>query len=66
VPQRDTNLRHDEIIIAVELPARGFAANYTYLKIRDRLSYACARAHAVGLELDGGSIRRRLHWRRRA
>jgi len=24
----------------VELPARGFVANYTYLKIRDRLSYA--------------------------
>ena len=42
VPQRDTNLRHDEIITAVELPAQGFAANYTYLKIRDRLSYAFA------------------------
>src|SRR5439155_9457194 len=34
-PQRDTNLESDEIVTAVELPARGFAANYTYLKIRD-------------------------------
>src|SRR6185436_18719210 len=38
-PQRDTNLGADELITAVELPSRGFAANYTYLKIRDRLSY---------------------------
>ncbi len=41
-PQRDTNLQPNEIVTAVELPARGFAANYTYLKIRDRLSYAFA------------------------
>ena len=38
-PQRDTNLGDDEIITAVELPANGFSANYSYLKIRDRLSY---------------------------
>src|ERR1700738_713031 len=30
-PQRDTNLQPDEIVTAVELPARGFAAHYTYL-----------------------------------
>src|SRR5262249_18275558 len=41
-PQTDTNLAPDEIVTAVELPARGFASNYTYLKIRDRLSYAFA------------------------
>src|SRR5262245_26702692 len=41
-PQRDTNLQPNEIVTAVELPARGFASNYTYLKIRDRLSYAFA------------------------
>src|SRR5947209_9249093 len=41
-PQRDTNLHANEIITAIELPARGFAQNYTYLKIRDRLSYAFA------------------------
>ena len=53
-PQRDTNLQPDEIITAVELPAQGFAANYTYLKIRDRLSYAFALVSvAAALELDG-------------
>jgi xanthine dehydrogenase YagS FAD-binding subunit len=57
-PQRDTNLRADEIVTAVELPARGFAANYTYLKIRDRLSYAFALVSvAAALELDQGTIK---------
>jgi len=57
-PQRDTNLGSDEIIVAVELPPRGFAANYSYLKIRDRLSYAFALVSvAAALELEGGSIR---------
>jgi xanthine dehydrogenase YagS FAD-binding subunit len=56
-PQRDTNLQADEIVTAVELPARGFAKNYTYLKIRDRLSYAFALVSvAVALELDGNII----------
>ena len=41
-PQRDTNLEPDEIITAIELPPKGFSANYSYLKIRDRLSYAFA------------------------
>jgi xanthine dehydrogenase YagS FAD-binding subunit len=57
-PQRDTNLSADELVIAVELPPRGFAANHTYLKIRDRLSYAFALVSvAVGLELEGGTIK---------
>jgi xanthine dehydrogenase YagS FAD-binding subunit len=57
-PQRDTNLDRDEIVTALELPARGFAAHYTYLKIRDRLSYAFALVSvAAGLELDGDRIR---------
>jgi xanthine dehydrogenase YagS FAD-binding subunit len=56
-PQRDTNLEPNEIVTAVELPARGFAANYTYLKIRDRLSYAFALVSvAAALQLDGGMI----------
>src|SRR5258707_2873143 len=41
-PQRDSNLGPDEIITAIELPAKGFATNYSYLKLRDRLSYAFA------------------------
>jgi xanthine dehydrogenase YagS FAD-binding subunit len=57
-PQRDSNLEPGEIITAIELPARGFAENYTYLKIRDRLSYAFALVSvAVGLELEGGTIK---------
>ncbi len=57
-PQRDTNLHHDEIIIALELPPQGFAKNYTYLKIRDRLSYAFALVSvAAGLELEGDTIK---------
>jgi xanthine dehydrogenase YagS FAD-binding subunit len=57
-PQRDSNLEAGEIITAVELPARGFAANYSYLKIRDRLSYAFALVSvAAALELDGGGVK---------
>jgi len=57
-PQRDTNLQPDEIVTAVELPAQDFAKNYTYLKIRDRLSYAFALVSvAAALELDGNSIK---------
>jgi xanthine dehydrogenase YagS FAD-binding subunit len=57
-PHIDTNLKPDEIITAIELPARGFAANYSYLKIRDRLSYAFALVSvAAALELDEGRIK---------
>jgi xanthine dehydrogenase YagS FAD-binding subunit len=57
-PQIDTNLQPNEIITSIELPARGFAANYSYLKIRDRLSYAFALVSvAAALDLDGGRIR---------
>jgi len=58
MPQRDTNLDADELVTAIELPPRGFATNYTYLKVRDRLSYAFALVSvAVGLELEGGTIK---------
>jgi xanthine dehydrogenase YagS FAD-binding subunit len=57
-PQDDTNLQRNEMVTAVELPPRGFAANYTYLKIRDRLSYAFALVSiAAALELEGGTIK---------
>jgi xanthine dehydrogenase YagS FAD-binding subunit len=57
-PQRDTNLEPNEIITAIELPPKGFGANYSYLKIRDRLSYAFALVSvAAALELDGDTIR---------
>jgi xanthine dehydrogenase YagS FAD-binding subunit len=56
-PQRDTNLDADAMITAVELPARGFAGHYSYLKIRDRLSYAFALVSvAAALEMHGDTI----------
>ena len=57
-PQFDTNLHPNEIITAIELPAQGFARNYSYLKIRDRLSYAFALVSvAAALELEGDAIK---------
>jgi xanthine dehydrogenase YagS FAD-binding subunit len=57
-PQRDTNLNQDEIITAIELPARGFSAHWSYLKIRDRLSYAFALVSvAAVLEFAGDTIK---------
>ncbi len=57
-PERDNNLAADEIITAITLPAKGFARHYTYLKIRDRLSYAFALVSvAAALELDGDTIK---------
>ncbi|HET9582845.1 MAG TPA: xanthine dehydrogenase family protein subunit M [Bradyrhizobium sp.] len=57
-PERDTNLASDEIITAIEIPPKGFSANYSYLKIRDRLSYAFALISvAAALELEGDTIK---------
>ena len=57
-PDRDTNLEPQEIITAIELPPKGFAEHHSYLKIRDRLSYAFALVSvAAALEIEGGRIR---------
>jgi xanthine dehydrogenase YagS FAD-binding subunit len=57
-PHIDSNLRHDEIIIGIELPPQGFAKNYTYLKLRDRLSFAFALVSvAAGLDVQDGTIK---------
>jgi xanthine dehydrogenase YagS FAD-binding subunit len=59
-PQRDNNLQHGELILAIELPvsAAEFARNSHYLKVRDRTSYAFAMvAVAAALQFDGGAIR---------
>ncbi|MDI4236873.1 xanthine dehydrogenase family protein subunit M [Bradyrhizobium sp. Arg237L] len=56
-PHIDTNLGPDEIITAIEVPAKGFASNHSYLKIRDRMSYAFALISvAAALELKDGMI----------
>jgi xanthine dehydrogenase YagS FAD-binding subunit len=57
-PEKDTNLQHGELIVAIELPKSNFAKNAYYLKVRDRASYAFALfAVAAALELDSGTIR---------
>jgi xanthine dehydrogenase YagS FAD-binding subunit len=57
-PEKDTNLQHGELIVALELPKSNFARNSYYLKVRDRASYAFALvAVAAALELDGGAIK---------
>lgn len=56
-PHLDNTLRHGELIVAVELPAATFGSHHTYLKVRDRLSYAFALVSvAVGLRLEAGVI----------
>src|SRR5947207_4498528 len=57
-PHLDTNLRTGEIITAVDLPAQGFAAHHTYLKVRDRASYAFALVSvAAAVDRDGPTIK---------
>ena len=59
-PDKDNTLEPGEIVTAVELPADAarFAGNYTYLKLRDRLSYAFALVSvAVGFQVEGGAIK---------
>ena len=56
-PQIETNLGPGELITAVELPAQDFARHYTYLKLRDRLSYAFALVSvAAALRIADGRI----------
>jgi xanthine dehydrogenase YagS FAD-binding subunit len=58
MPQVDTELKADELITHVELPASPFAKNSWYLKARDRQSYAFALVSvAAGLEMEGQTIK---------
>jgi xanthine dehydrogenase YagS FAD-binding subunit len=57
-PERDTTLARGEIVTSIDLPAHRWSAS-SYLKVRDRLSYAFALVSAaVALDLDGGRITR--------
>ncbi|HEX6124789.1 MAG TPA: xanthine dehydrogenase family protein subunit M [Pyrinomonadaceae bacterium] len=57
-PENDNNLKHGELITAIELPKSNVAAHSYYLKIRDRSSYAFALVSvAAGLEMNGSTIR---------
>jgi len=57
-PERDTELRRDELITAVTLPPSTFADHSHYLKVRDRASYAFALVSvAAALEMAGDRVR---------
>lgn len=56
-PSVDNTLRPGELVTAIDLPPEGFAQHHTYLKLRDRLSYAFALVSvAVGLRMENGHI----------
>ena len=57
-PHLDNNLKKGEVITSLDLPPKGFSQNYSYLKLRDRNSYAFALVSvATGLELEGNTIK---------
>ncbi len=56
-PDQDSELRPGELITSIDLPPEHFTQHYTYLKLRDRLSYAFALVSvAAALKLSGGRI----------
>lgn len=56
-PWRDNTLKPGELVTAIDLPSEDFSTNYTYLKLRDRLSYAFALVSvAVAMKLENGRI----------
>ncbi len=57
-PQKDNNLQKGEMITAVEVPdSVAFSKNTSYLKIRDRSSYAFALVSvAAALDLSGNTV----------
>jgi len=57
-PELDTTLDKKEIITGIVIPDNNFSKNTTYLKVRDRTSYAFALISvAVAIELDGTTIK---------
>jgi len=57
-PQRDTVLRHGELITAIDVPPLPFARRSRYRKVRDRASYAFALVSvAAALDVRDGVVR---------
>jgi len=57
-PELDNTLEAGDIVTSIDLPAEDFTANYKYLKIRDRASYAFALVSvAAALHMENGIIR---------
>lgn len=56
-PQHDNTMHTGELITAIELPVSDFGSHHTYLKVRDRLSYAFALVSvAAALRIEAGKI----------
>jgi xanthine dehydrogenase YagS FAD-binding subunit len=57
-PQRENVLEPGELLVAITVPALNYAANSTYLKVRDRAQFDFALASAaVALDLQQGTVR---------
>ena len=57
-PSKDNNLPEGALITSVDVPANSFFSNCSYLKIRDRSSYAFALISvAAALHLEGNIIK---------
>ncbi|GBQ86599.1 FAD binding domain-containing protein [Gluconobacter albidus] len=58
-PWQDNILRTGEIVTSIDLPPLSFASHHTYLKIRDRQSFAFAIVSvAAGLQMEDNTIRK--------
>lgn len=58
-PEQDNTLQPNELITSIDLPQTGFADHHSYLKLRDRNSYAFALVSvATGFELRDQIITR--------
>jgi len=56
-PSRDNRLQPGELVTAILLPGEDFSGHYSYLKLRDRLSYAFALVSvAATLRFESGAI----------
>ncbi len=57
-PERDTTLKHGELITAIDLPPVEFFSNSKYRKVRERASYAFALVSvAAALDVEDGMVR---------
>jgi xanthine dehydrogenase YagS FAD-binding subunit len=57
-PERETSLAPADLVVAVELPALGFAARSAYRKVRDRASFSFAVVSvAAALDVADGEVR---------
>ncbi|MDB5663154.1 MAG: 4-hydroxybenzoyl-CoA reductase subunit beta, partial [Sphingomonas bacterium] len=53
----DNSLRPGELVTAIDLPAEDFTPHHSYLKLRDRLSYAFALVSvAAAMRIEDGRI----------